>query len=1095
MAGTRGNTQVGRVSVRVIPDTSRFREELKALLKRRTSGLEVKIPAKVDKETLTKSIASATKDLDPIDIKMRADKDSFAKDLRTDLTKGRFSGELKVPTVPDTSQFVSRVRREVGTLPPISMRVDLDDDAVAKLHKKVETAQEALARARDQHTNSVQRLAMAEARLTELRKSSTTYGVRLAQAEINLDQARRQVTARADEVVRANDRLSVSYRNLENYTPRIEKSSNRISQALKNVRGSANRTGQTFLGLGRVGWIVMGVFTLAPPVLGAVAGLLAGIPPLLAAIGAGAAAIALGWDGIKNAFGDLDDEVKALQKSVSATFERTLAPAIDDLERTLPKLEAGLNAVAKGASNAFAGFTDAVSSSEGVAQLNRILNGTGELLNDLRPTIRKFTESFLQMGAIGADNFDMLSNMLNRWSDDFSAMVDRMAANGVLEGALSGLTRIVESLLGLLNKLFEEGARIVKQIGPEMAEFIDAFGDAVISALPGLTDLAEELLPVLSDALRALGPIISDVAKFLAEIVGWFNDLPSPVKKAAVALAAAALAIGKVVGAIKKLQGLGKVIGGITAALTGLGKSGKKAGKAGAAAGTAFVLGAGSKMDKGAPKAGSKFMKGLKKIPVIGTGVWIATEITDAFGITVTDKLTGQQMGISDAMGLGFERGGEAIKGVAADAANEVAKIGKAAANGGKLAVEGLAQIDPELMRLTEHFRKIGEPEPFMAASQHMELMRQNVMSTASAFFGAGTQINTVGAGIATSWESSQDRVSAKTWDVWPSLSGIMVGGALQAQGQIASVGGGIAATWGGAQDQARNRTVAPWSMITNTIRNQSNSALGTVRSVGAGVSSSWGTNQDRAKNRSLASWSGISSFINSKANGIRGTVSRVGAGVANSWGSGQDRARNRSSNAWTAILDVVHQKSQAARERAKTGADGIKSAFNFSLSAQGSAIMSSLLSGLSSMLPNVIGFAAGIAGQIAAVKGPLSYDRKLLIPAGKAIMEGLHKGLKNNFGSIISLVSRMAPQIAQGLEGSSVGNMWAEDVKRGFPDHVTTGSLSSWQGNVDNARLGSAEQRVTEGVIEALRSMKVEISSGDLTRVTESEKLRNSRR
>ena len=61
-----------------------------------------------------------------------------------------------------------------------------------------------------------------------------------------------------------------------------------------------------------------------------------------------------------------------------------------------------------------------------------------------------------------------------------------------------------------------------------------------------------------------------------------------------------------------------------------------------------------------------------------------------------------------------------------------------------------------------------------------------------------------------------------------------------------------------------------------------------------------------------------------------------------------------------------------------------------------GSAIINGFLGGLKSAFEGVKNFVGGIASWIANHKGPLSYDRRLLIPAGNAIMQGLNSGLKH---------------------------------------------------------------------------------------------------
>lgn len=92
-----------------------------------------------------------------------------------------------------------------------------------------------------------------------------------------------------------------------------------------------------------------------------------------------------------------------------------------------------------------------------------------------------------------------------------------------------------------------------------------------------------------------------------------------------------------------------------------------------------------------------------------------------------------------------------------------------------------------------------------------------------------------------------------------------------------------------------------------------------------------------------------------------------------------------------------------------------------------GRSVIDGLLSGLKSAWGSVTDFVGGIADWIASHKGPIEYDRRLLVPHGRAIMAGLGEGLERAFGSdVVPLVSGLGSRLADAMATGSPGLAWA---------------------------------------------------------------------
>ena len=198
------------------------------------------------------------------------------------------------------------------------------------------------------------------------------------------------------------------------------------------------------------------------------------------------------------------------------------------------------------------------------------------------------------------------------------------------------------------------------------------------------------------------------------------------------------------------------------------------------------------------------------------------------------------------------------------------------------------------------------------------------------------------------------------------------------------------------------------WNVISTIISTVLNVIAGIIQAITAAIQGDWS-----------GAWNAIQNVVSTVLNAISSIVSSVLSGVAGIFSGVMNGLKSVVSAVWNGIKSLFSE-----------GVNFIKSVVHIDLGAAGRAIMNSLWNGMKSIWNGIKNWVSGIADWIKEHKGPISYDRKLLIPAGQAIMNGLNNGLINGFSEVQSNVSDMANQIQQAITtpgfdiGASIGNL-----------------------------------------------------------------------
>ena len=375
---------------------------------------------------------------------------------------------------------------------------------------------------------------------------------------------------------------------------------------------------------------------------------------------------------------------------------------------------------------------------------------------------------------------------------------------------------------------------------------------------------------------------------------------------------------------------------------------------------------------------------------------------------------------IWDGIKAAFVQAWEAIKAAWAGAAEFFSGIW----SGIKSGVQGIVQWIAQTWSGAVAVLKVVWDSISNAATTAWNFIIQSIMSVVQPFINS----------FVNGWNALKDGING-VWNgiksifqgAWQFIKSVVLGAALLiidvVTGNFSKLKADLQLIW----DGIKNAFSTVWNGIKTIAVTVVTTLVSLVRNAWEGLKQVLTTIWNVLKTSATTIWDGLKSAVLSITSALVNTAKSVWEGFKNFFYSLLNGVRNTAVNSWNSIRSSVVSiisglvgAAQNAWYSFRNGVSNLVSSVsnifyslrNINLWSAGSAIINGFLNGLRSAWGSVRNFVSGIADWIRDNKGPISYDRKLLIPAGNVIMGGFNEGLENGFKNTMSKIEGITGNI-----------------------------------------------------------------------------------
>ncbi len=210
------------------------------------------------------------------------------------------------------------------------------------------------------------------------------------------------------------------------------------------------------------------------------------------------------------------------------------------------------------------------------------------------------------------------------------------------------------------------------------------------------------------------------------------------------------------------------------------------------------------------------------------------------------------------------------------------------------------------------------------------------------------------------------------------------------------------------------------WTTVVNTVQSLWGAfttwVVNMAKSIVDGIVNGWNS----FKQGTIDLWNATIQWVKDTWASFKQWIVDSANAIVNGVKQGWENLKQGTIDLWNGMINGLKGIWDGLKQSVGDLIDNVKTTFNnlknINLLDIGKAIIDGLVKGLKKKWEDGMKFISGIGKWIREHKGPIRKDRKLLTPAGNAIMTGLNSGLTGGFRNVQSNVSGMGDMIANAI-------------------------------------------------------------------------------